>query len=249
MTDDVLQPLKTNRVRLSVQAQQYLLDLIEDGTYEPGVQLPSENELATQLGISRPTLREALRNLEQEGAVVRKHGVGTFIAPGYAHRLEGGLERLESILELAGRQGLQPEVEALEIEEEPANRELAEKLQLAPGTRVTHVQRVIVVDKTPVAYMSDIVPSSVLAPVEIDDAFNGSVLDLLRQKQDLQMGQAVADIVALSADAVLAKKLKVKAGQAILLMEEVVFDWQGVPVDSSRNYFIPEFFRFHVVRR
>jgi len=248
MTNSAVQPLKTNRTSLPAQAQQYLLSLIRAGTYQPGEQLPSENELATQLGISRPTLREALHNLEQEGVVVRRHGVGTFIASGYGRRLESGLERLESILTLAARQGMQIRCEGLEAKEEPADSELAERLQVSQGTPLTCVCRVIMVDRTPVAYMFDAVPASILAPRNVDGAFNGSVLDLLRQKVNLPIALAIADIVALNADAFLARKLSIEPGQAILLIEETLMDNKGLVVDFSRNYFIPDFFRFHVVR-
>jgi GntR family transcriptional regulator len=249
MTDDGVQPLKANRVSLSTQAQQYLLTLIENETYEPGQQLPSENELAAQLGISRPTLREALRNLEQDGLIVRKHGVGTFVSPGYEHRLESGLERLESILELAARQGLDVRCEALQAQTEEADADLAGRLQLTPGSPVTSISRAIVVGGTPVAYMIDLVPASILATDDVDEGFDGSVLDLLRRKPELHIGQAVADIVALNANDFLTENLEVESGQAVLLMEEIVFDVEGKPVEFSRNYFVPEFFHFRVVRR
>jgi len=249
MTDDKVQPLKANRVSLATQAQQYLLGLIEGGTYQPGEQLPSETGLASQLGISRPTLREALQNLEQEGVVVRRHGVGTFVAPGYAGRLESGLERLESILELAARQGMQLRYDDLQVQSMPADPVLCDRLQVLPGTPLTCVRRVIVSDGRPVAYMVDQVPASVLSPAAVDDTFTGSVLDLLRQNQDLQIRRAVADIVALNADASLAERLAIEPGQAVLLLEEVVFDAEGGELDCSRNYFVPEFFRFHLVRR
>ena len=87
MTTGAVQPIRPSRIPLSTQTQQYLLGLIEHGTYEPGEQLPSEKELSVKLGISRSTLREALLNLEQEGIVIRRHGVGTFVAPGYEQRL------------------------------------------------------------------------------------------------------------------------------------------------------------------
>ncbi|MFC2037488.1 GntR family transcriptional regulator [Chloroflexota bacterium] len=248
MTYAAVQPLRSNRDSLSNQAQQYLLGLIESGTYQPGEQLPSEAELAAQLGISRPTLREALLNLEQEGIIIRRHGVGTFVAPGYGQRLESGLERLESVLELAARTGMRLKFNALRIQEEAASEDLCEKLQIPAGTPLTHVNRVIVVDGPPVAYMEDVIPASVLPAAAIDETFNGSVLDLLRQKQIVQVARAVADIVALDADAPLAHKLAIKPGQAVLLLEEVLFDVEGKAVDCSRNYFVPDFFRFHVVR-
>jgi GntR family transcriptional regulator len=248
MTHDVVPPLRTNRASLAMQTQQHLVDLVEDGTYQPGDQLPSEAELSAQLGISRSTLREALLNLEQEGVVIRRHGVGTFIAPGYEHRLESGLEHLESILALAARQGMQLGFDNLEVRRVPAGEVMAERLQVAPGTLLTEVARAIVEDTAPVAYMVDAIPASILAPEDVDDRFNGSVLDLLRQKEGLQHARVVADLVALDAEPALARKLGIKPGQAVLLIEELLFDDAGRPLEHSKNYFVPEFFRFHVVR-
>jgi len=223
--------------------------LIEHGTYEPGEQLPSEKELSVQLGISRSTLREALLNLEQEGVVVRRHGVGTFVAPGYEHRLESGLERLESILELAARQGLQVRIEGLEVRQIKADANLGEKLKAPPGTELTSVRRAICVDKTPIAYMADFVLSSILPPDEVGESFNGSVLDLLREKHLAAITQVAAQIVATTADRPLSERLKVKRGQPLLLVEETVFASGGDIVEFSRNYFVPDHFQFHVIRR
>jgi len=249
MTDGTMPLLKTNRLSLPVQARDYLLGLIHDGTYQPGEQLPSEKELAAQLGISRPTLREALNNLEQDGLVIRKHGVGTFVAPGYDHRLQSGLERLESILELAARQGMTLRFDALQIHEEPAPAELSAKLAVEPGTPLTHIRRVIKAGKRAVAYMVDIVPSSIISAADIDEAFSGSVLDLIRRKREIRIAQAVADIIALDAADPLAEKLDIEPKRAVLLLEEVLFDEEGTVVEFSQNYFNPEYFRFHIVRR
>ena len=249
MTYAGVQPLKANRLSLSAQTQRYLLDLVEQGAYQPGEQLPSEKELAAQLGISRSTLREALLNLEQEGVVVRKHGVGTFVAPGYEHRLDTGLERLESILELAGRQKLRVSVGGLKVERAPADSDLASRLEVEPGTPLTRVRRTILVDGKPVAYMVDSVLPSILSPSDVDESFGGSVLDLLRQNEDVQIAQATANIVAINADSFLTRKLEVQAGQALLLLEETVFDTAGTAVEFSRNFFVPDFFEFHILRR
>jgi GntR family transcriptional regulator len=202
-----------------------------------------------QLGISRSTLREALLNLEQEGIVIRRHGVGTFVAPGYEQRLESGLERLESILELATRQGLEVRIEHLEVRQLGADAQLAEKLQVPGGTKLTSVRRVICVDKTPIAYMADFVLSSILPPDKVGERFNGSVLDLLREKELAEISQVVAHIIAIIADRALSERLKVKRGQPLLLMEETVFAGGGEIVEFSRNYFVPDHFQFHVIRR
>jgi GntR family transcriptional regulator len=249
MTNNGVRPIKASRLSLSAQTQQYLLGLVENGAYQPGEQLPGEKELAAQLGISRATLREALLNLEQDGVVVRRHGVGTFVAPGFGHRLEGGLERLESVLELAARQKLQVQVGDLEVRQAQADADLAARLRVQPGTPLTDVRRVVMMDGKPVAYMADVVLSSILSPADVDGTFSGSVLDLLRQKAERKAVQAMADIVAVDADRFLVQKLRVRPGQALLLLEETVFDDAGRPLEFSRNYFVPHFFQFRVVRR
>lgn len=249
MSNDSVQPIKISRLSLAAQAQQYLLGLIRDGTYQPGEQLLSEKELAAQLGISRPTLREALQNLEQEGFVLRRHGVGTFVSRGYENRLESGLERLESIIQLAAPQRKQVRVGDLQVQQTPADTAIADRLQVPIDTPLTSVHRTILIDGRPVAYMADYAPTSILAESDVGQSFNGSVLDLLRQNQGLKISQAMANIVAINADRFLTSKLRVKPGQALLLLEETVFDDEGKVMEFSRNYFIPDCFQFHVVRR
>jgi GntR family transcriptional regulator len=114
---------------------------------------------------------------------------------------------------------------------------------------LTAIQRVIVADKVPVAYMLDVVPTALLAPADLGEEFKGSVLDLLRQGQGAQVAQAAADIMALNADDELASKLLIEPGQAILLIEEILYDGAAKPVGFSRNFFVPEFFQFQVMRR
>jgi DNA-binding GntR family transcriptional regulator len=140
-------------------------------------------------------------------------------------------------------------IEGLEVRQIEADKSMGERLQVSPGTKLTSVRRAICVDQTPIAYMADFVLSSILSPDEADDGFDGSVLDLLREKQHAEIGQVVAHIVAVTADRALSEKLKVKRGQALLLMEETVFTGGGEIVEFSRNYFVPDHFQFHVVRR
>ena len=241
--------LKINKTPLHLQAQQLLLGLIKDGTYQPGEQLPSEVDLAAQLGISRPTLREALLNLEREGVVVRKHGVGTFVASGYGSRLESGLERLESILALAARQGMTTQVRGLRVEQVPASEELAERLDVAPDTPLTAIRRAIVVKDRPAAYLVDYSPITFLPPEAIEPSFNGSVLDLIMQRNDVHIREVLAEITAINADVLLAEQLQVEPGQALLLLTETLFTDDNTPIEFSRNYFLPNLFRFHVLRR
>jgi GntR family transcriptional regulator len=239
--------LQLDRKPLYAQAYDRLLALIQQGELQPGDQLPAETHLADQMGISRATLREALRLLEEEGVIVRRQGVGTFVAPN--RHLESGLERLESVLALAHRQELETQIEDLSVERVTANHALASHLQTEPGVSLTRVRRTVLVQSEPVAYLEDFIPTEWLPPEAIGSAFSGSVLDLLRQNHPDLIHEALADITAVTAGRPLSGRLGISPGVALLLLEETLFDATGAPVGFSRNYFVPDRFRFHVVRK
>src|SRR3972149_10219143 len=87
---------------------------------EPGGRLPSEPAVAKDLGVSRATLREAMRTFETQGLIRRKQGSGTYVTHP-SQVFESGLEMLESIETLAARLGLGGRVVEMRVEERPAS--------------------------------------------------------------------------------------------------------------------------------
>jgi GntR family transcriptional regulator len=83
----------------------------------------------------------------------------------------------------------------------------------------------------------------------VDASFDGSVLDLLVRRNSIRVREAVAEITAINADHLLAQHLDVEPGEALLLLSETLFTEDLVPVEFSRNYFLPDFFDFRVLRR
>ncbi len=98
------------------EARKSLVDVAEDalrtwlatGRHRSGERLPPEQELSRRLGISRGTLRTALRRLEESGEIVRRQGSGTFVGQSGSWTLDEGLEKLVSYSELARRRGVKP---------------------------------------------------------------------------------------------------------------------------------------------
>jgi len=176
-------PLRVDQSRCMCRLAKRSESWCAGGGYRSGERLPSEIELSEQLGISRPTLREALRFLEEEGTIVRRHGVGTFVAAAQPV-IEGGLEVLESIEHMAARRGLATEMEDLQVGERSIREPEREKLGPAGAeeNQVTAVTRVIAADGQRIALLRDIVPLSFLRAREIGEDFGGSVLDLFLQR-------------------------------------------------------------------
>ena len=214
---------------------------------ENGSRLPAEPDLARQLGVSRATLREAMRTFEGQGLVRRRQGVGTFVV-GQAKVIESGLEVLESIETLANRIGLPVSMGEMKVLDIQAGNDESEALHLNEGTPLVKVSRVIHAEDRPVAYLIDILPKTMLPDTDLDMEFTGSVLDLMLKRGSPRLVKSFTDIQAVSAPSEIAKKLEIQRGDVLLLFTAKLYDEIGEVVDYSSSYFLPGYFRFHVVR-
>jgi GntR family transcriptional regulator len=239
--------------RASVQRGPSLVDSAEEalhnwlagGRYRQGDRLPPEHEVATMLGISRGTLRSALRRLEERGEIVRRQGSGTFVGRSAVPAALGErLERLEPYSSLAERRGLALTGVDLHIERRAVGVEVGEALGLAPIAQVTTIARTLEANEAPVAVMFDVVHPKVSLP---DD-------DALRAR--LEGGQMVLDVlIAIGVPVTYArtrvipsllspreragKLLRVKRTTAVLELEELYYAGRDERVAYSRDLFAP----------
>ena len=214
----------------------------------PGNRLPAEPELAKQLGVSRATLREAMRSFEGQGLIRRRQGIGTFVV-GHSHVIESGLEVLESIETLARRIQLEVSMGALQVSLVNATPAMAAVLQVEEGAQLVQIARVIEAEHRPVAYLVDTLPEDILAAADIEQGFTGSVLDLLLQRGSLPLATSRAEIQAVAASPEIARSLEIQRGDVLLMFSAQLFTSPGRVVDYSLSYFLPGYFQFHVVRR
>jgi GntR family transcriptional regulator len=235
-------------ISLSQQVVQEILAGIASGklTRDTGM-LPSETELSQRFDVSRATIRDALAQLEQRGVVLRRHGVGTFVA--HQTLIDAGLEELASLETLARRSGLETTMTDLQIEERCATADESAALKIDPAAKILSVSRVIIADKRPVAYLIDIVPTSILQQQDLDRAFRGSVLDLFTRRRDLHLSHSRTDILIDLADTAIARKLKIKRNEPLHKLQAQLFTRDGRVVDYSQSYFVPGYFHFHVIRK
>ena len=212
-----------------------------------GSRLISEPELAKQLGVSRATLREAMRTFETQGLIRRRQGAGTFVV-GKVPVIDAGLEVLESLETMAERMNLAITISDLSAERVDADEDHAAGLGIMIGTCLTRIRRVMRADTRPVAYLIDTLPEDVLKLEELPDRFHGSVLDFLLERGDnLRISRAA--ISATNATADVAKALEIQRGDVLLQFVSQLYTGEGKIIDHTVSYFIPGYFNFHVVRR
>ena len=126
------------RAPLYARVERIITDRIADRTWPPGHMLPSENDLAAELGVSQGTVRRALDALFRRHVVERRQGRGTFVA---SHTSERALFHFFHLTDLAG--GISaPTSRVLSLAREGATAEEAARLALKAGAAVIRIGRV-----------------------------------------------------------------------------------------------------------
>ncbi|OCL27176.1 transcriptional regulator [Orenia metallireducens] len=220
---------------------------IENGKYKPGDRLPSEAKLSESFGVSRATLREALRVLEKEVKVNRQQGIGTFITEKLA-LFKSGIEELNSITQTIEAMGLKAGTVDLELKMNQQVEDLNKEFELNKNDKMVILHRTRTADDEPVAYCEDYLPQRLVPNNITEDDINISLLSFLQEESNIYISYAVADIVPVIADKSLVAKLNLNIGDPILLLKQMHYDDRDNPVLYSKNYFRSDKFEFHVLR-
>jgi GntR family transcriptional regulator len=238
------EPARRSLTDVCVQA---LTDAIERGLYPPGSLLPSETDLAGQLDVSRATLREALRTLEDRQLIIRRHGRGTFVSQ---VPIVKDLHRNFGITAMIRAAGYHPSTTGAEATSGPATREVAGKLGLSPGTPVTTLRRVRLADKRPVVLSVEILPTHIFAPPEADQltAVHESLYSYLFRHNGVRIYRGLAELTPVRATADLAAALEVRRGSLLLRISQVDYDDSGRAVVYSVEYHLSDWVHFTVER-
>ncbi len=242
---DSLSDVKSGRVSLPQSCADAIAAAITAGDYAPGAQLPAEEQMASNLRVSRATLRDALRQLQDRGLIIRRHGRGTFVAK---RPIRKDLNRNFGITAMIRSGGYQPGTRGLEIRNETADRELAQSLGLAAGDPVTILERVRLADDRPVVWSSDAMPRRFLDVARAMSAADASLYGLLFKLHQITVYRGVAELSPKSASASLAARLQVKRGAPILYMKQVDYDGSGTPVLCSVEYHVSDWISFTLER-
>ncbi|MFZ5807884.1 MAG: GntR family transcriptional regulator [Chloroflexota bacterium] len=244
-------PLKLSRpehLTLTEMTAATIGEAIRQGQYKPGSQLPSEAELMNMLRVSRSTLREALRLLEEQGLILRKRGLGTFVS---ARSIVKDLSQNFGITEMISQAGLLPGTLNESIRLEKADKTITERLHLKPGDSVLVVDRIRTANEVPIVWSIDYVPATLLGNIDTDtlDFQHQSLYDFLYQRINLRVVYGIAQLSPLPASRELAQKLNVRPRESLLLLEQTDYDDKDTPVIHSIEYHLPDKITFVIYRK
>jgi GntR family transcriptional regulator len=244
----MLKSAKIERKTLTEIAQQELRQAITGGTFRPGSQLPTEAELCEMLGVSRTVVREALRVLEDDGLVTRRHGVGTFVRN---HPILKNLNFNFGITEMIESAGLKPGTSHLAIQKETADKEKAEQLRVDLGTPLITVERVRTADGRPVVYSLDTMTESLIQRAGFDPQLllTASIYNLLQTSLGQVIEYGIARLLPVTAPRHVVEKLQLPANALALYIVQTDYSSNDEPLVYSCEYHLPDAFDFMVWRR
>lgn len=230
-------------VPLYRQLKQLLSDRISLGEWKPGDMLPTEEQLQNQYGLSRTTVRLALKELEIEGKITRHQGRGTFVAkPKISHSPDPQFN-LTAYLE---QQGMKPGWKVLSKRWVRAKVEMAARLEIPIGTQVFQLRRLRLADEEPVGYHIAHVVPDLGAAVDPKSLNQGGSLDYLHGPGLLGQSYANRTIEAVLASKEVARLLLVEEGSPILMIRRQVMDARGRVVEDLQAQYRGDRFQYRV---
>ena len=216
-----------------------LMAEIESGALGGRDRLPGEVELAARYGVTRMTVRQALNGLVNDGLLVRRRGVGTFVVQNAAQRRN--MSRLTGFTEDVRSDGRSVDTRMLAQRIVPAAADVAEALELAPGAHVTHVGRLRIVDGTPVIIQHSWVPYDLCPDLWSEPLTGDSLYATLRERHGIALRRADQRIAAVAATPEHASLLDVPGRAPLLRVERLTLDDRNLPVEFARSWTRPGF--------
>ncbi len=236
-------PFAATPLTLHSQVRESLRSSILDGSYATYARLPAESTLSQIFGVSRITVRQALSDLQNEGAIIKVAGKGAFVAPRRAHQ---HLTHLEGFGEAMGRLGHQVANTVLSHRMVQAPAEVARRLALPSGAAVTEITRVRRLDRAPVSLEVTYVSPTLGERLRGEDLASRDIFAIIENDYAISLGHADLQLEATLADDTIAAALDVAAGSAMLRIERLTHDALGKPIDFEYLHFRGDTFQYRL---
>jgi GntR family transcriptional regulator len=223
--------LKENGIPLYHQLKEIFIEMIETGEWKPGEIIPNEMELCQQYQISRGPVRQALDHLVRQGLLKRKQGRGTEVLP---PKIESEVRDFSSFTSLIRKRGMQPSVHLLEFSIVPAQGSIIRSLDLHPEDPAYKIRRLRLADDEPLILETVYLPQAICSRLAENDIRYRSLYQILIDDYSLNPERARQFFEPTVADEYEARKLGIAAAAPVLLIENVTYTRDDIPIVFSK---------------
>ena len=239
---------RPSHTTLTDQTVLAIQDAIRQGKFPAGSQLPPEMELLQMMGISRTTLREALRILEEQRLIRKRRGLGTFVME---HAIVKDMSQNFGITEMISQAGYTPGTRDATIRVEQASKSVVEKLGVPEDAPTVVIERVRTANNIPIVWTRDIIPQAFLGNwmPTARDLSGVSLYECMERYAHIRIVNGTASFSPVQAGREIAEKLSIPRNTLLLLIEQVDHDQNERPVLYSAEYHLTDKFNFIIHRK
>lgn len=232
---------------ISEQVLSILRERIYSGYYDIDKRMPSENELATELSVSRSTIRIALTTLEREMMITRRQGDGTYIN----ERLLNINNNFGKILDFNRHieaSGFTSAVKGIYLNHNNPSIQVAEALHIEPTDSIVNIGRLFYADRFPVILSHNTIPENIInSNISIKD-INQSLPQFVRQYCDIEFTYGITELQSVLPDDTTQELLEIDAHTPVLRFSEVFYSKEDEPVVFATNYYNDKIIKLLVAR-
>jgi GntR family transcriptional regulator len=221
-------------------------DRIRSGELGPDAQVETEVELMDRYGVSRATVRQALRELVAEGLLEIRRGLGTYVTRRRFEHTIGGFYSFSREIE---RHGLEPRTRVLRVGVEPADDVVGAVLGIGGGTLVVALRRLRLAGDEPLVVETSFLPAARFPALEAVDFGQVRLYDTLTDVYGCRPTRARETFEPVLVTADEAELLGQQRGEPALRVERIAFDQDDIPIEFCRSTVRGDRYRYSVELR
>lgn len=216
-------------------------EVIQRTLVDENGKMATEYALMNHFGVSRVTIRNALKMLVDEGVIVREKGRGTFLKVNHPENWSG---RLLGFTEAIKQSGFVPDAEIVKqgaVNDETGNKEYKEKLDVK---EIWELRRIRYADEQPIAIEHAFYPEKYGKLLENQDLKSIAIYKYFEEELKIYLNEAKQMISAINADAEVANLLHVREREALLYIERVTYSSESEPIEFLKAVYRPDHFQY-----
>ncbi len=233
MNDIVLD--KNTPIPLYYQLKEIIKEKIESGELKPGDVLPSERELSQVHQISRPTIRQALKELVNEGLLHREKGKGTFVSEPKINY--GFIQKLTTFYDDMKDKGYVTRTRVVNLEVIKARKAVAKRLKLNEDEKIIYISRIRSINNETVVSVENYIPYNLCPELIREDLTDKSLYRLLSEKYGLTAYKAEVTLEPLVATEHDSETLNIELGAPIHFMQNLTYNKENIIIDYFESRF------------
>lgn len=230
---------KSSPIPIYIQIRDYLKNKIEDKVYEVGSIIPSETELSKVNNVSRMTVRHAINELVEMGYVIRKRGVGTFVAE---KKLDLDIKFFEGFSKKAKREGKVVKNKVIKLKQLNSDEFHAKKLNLDSGEIVHYSVRVRYLDDKPATIEYNYMPYRMFEDLD-EETLMGSKYEYIRAEKGLMIKESIREVEPSLVSSEISKLLDLPKNTPILKVNSTSYLNNDIPFEYTEIYYNPKYYK------